>query len=120
LVANCEQVARECVEAVEDGYFDCLRFAVIIGTSELAPGGPLAVFLGITGDPLPEVLFRLEGCHRLPGESAIMLLLSISDTGGDYVVIPDESLTPDWARAMDDLWRAEESAPAWEGICSSS
>lgn len=114
LVEYCEQVARECAEAAGDDYFDegGLRFAVVTGPGDLAPGGPLAAFLGVAGDPLPEALFRLEGCHRLPGLRAGMLLLSISDTGGDYVVLPDECQTPDWAEALDDLRCAEGCATA--------
>jgi hypothetical protein len=114
LVACCTQVAREIVEAVEDGigYFDegGLRFAVVTDTADLWPGGAVAAFLNITGDPLPEVLDRLEGCHAYADVRAHLLVLSISDTSGDYLLLADECLNSAWTQEMDD--RHAVGAPA--------
>jgi hypothetical protein len=114
LVASCAQVARECVEAADGGadYFDegGLRFAVVTGPGDLLPGGPLAEFLGVGGDPLPAVLDRVEGSHRWIDDRAHVLLLSVGDTTADYIVLPDEHRTPAWAAAIDDLHPAELAA----------
>lgn len=107
LVACCAQVAREIVTAVEDGmdYFDegGLKFAIVTDAADLWPGGAVAVFLGVTGDPLPAVLDRLEGCHYYADVQAHLLVLSLSDTTGEYLVVPDESLNSAWTQVMDDL-----------------
>lgn len=113
LAACCAQVAREIVEAVEDGadYFDAgLRFAIITDPADLEPGGAVSAFLGVPGDPLPEALCRMEGCHYYADVRAHLLVLSVSDTSGDYLVVPDERLTPAWVRAMDDLLHASSGA----------
>jgi hypothetical protein len=114
LVAYCAQLAREMVEAVEPDYFDegGLRFAIVTQVDDLGPDGALASFLGASGDPLPVVLDRLEGSHILPGLQAHLLLLSISDTGGDYLVIPDECLNSAWAQVIADLHPTDEPAVA--------
>ncbi len=113
LVACCAQVARECVEAVEDGmdYFDDggLRFAIVTELADLWPDGALSAFLSVTGDPLPETLYRLEGCDRQDYLHAHLLVLSVSDTSADYLLIPDDCLTSGWVQMMDDLHPAEES-----------
>ncbi|HOF87544.1 MAG TPA: hypothetical protein PLZ36_05490 [Armatimonadota bacterium] len=77
------------------------------------PAGAVAAFLGITDDPLPEVLFRLEGCHYYADVQAHLLVLSSSDTPGDYLIVPDECLNSAWAQVMDDLHPAD--APGSRG-----
>ncbi len=104
LVARCAQVAREIVDAAADSLDEGgLRFAVVTDAADLWPDGAVAAFLGVAGDPLPTALFRLEGCHAYADVRAHLLVLSISDTTGDYLVVPDECLPPAWAQAMDDL-----------------
>lgn len=114
LTECCMQIARECVEAVEDGidYFDegGLRFAVVTDPSDLWQDGPLAAFLDVAGDPMPAVVDRLEGCHHYADLRGHVLLLSVGDTTADYVVLADEWLTSAWTQVLDDLFPVGEPA----------
>lgn len=114
LVQCCRELVVECVQAVEDdpAYFSDLRFAIATTPHDLEPGGPLAAFLGIDGDLLPEALERVEACYRYDDLRASVLLFSLSDISADYAVLPDEILPHTWTRAMNDLRCTEERASA--------